>query len=362
MKQRSSLGRLLRLAVYLVLVAAGILLAFYVLPATVRYRVTERYLLDAGRAGVPVHLGVIVPKTGPYQSVSRVGIKWDGFASQEPRDEVDLVRLDAVTPEDGRLQATLQYDVTLWQGPARWMAPVEAADLAPQDEIESDDPLLAGQAAQLAAAPTRQGAYALYQFTAGHLDWPSGSRVGGDQSALAAYQSGVGVCGEFANLMTALCRAAAIPARSITGLAFPPMPPFLSSTATWSHPAGSHAWVEVYSGEEWEMADPSRASRLPFDRLWFGRSDGMHLSYGESGAHARLLREVQDWAAAGSEVVAAMSAPLRFVASAQVGDVSVEPSATVYKGWDGRWMGMLGWLVGSVLVFSWIERRVRRRV
>ncbi|MFN2225449.1 MAG: transglutaminase-like domain-containing protein [Anaerolineae bacterium] len=362
MKWRPGLARLLRLAVYLVIMAVGVVLSFFVLPATVRYRVTERYLLDAGRPEVPVRLGVLVPKTGPYQSVSRVGITWDGFASQEPRDEVDLVRLDGVTPEGGRLLATLEYDVTLWQGPARWQAPVEAWQLAPQDEIESDNPLLAGQAARLTGAPSREGAYAIYRFTAGHLDWPSGSRPGDDQSAVAAYQSGVGACGESANLMTALCRAADIPARSITGLALPPTPPLLSRKATWSHPAGSHAWVEVYTGQAWELADPSWASRLPFDRLWFGRNDGMHLSYGERAAHARLLREVQDWAEAGSELVAAMSAPLRFVASAQVEGVTVEPSVTVRKGWDGRWMTMLGWLAGSVLVFSWIERRLRRSV
>jgi len=360
MKQRPTPGRLLRLAAYLALMAAGVILSFFVLPATVRYRVTERYLLDAGQPEVPVQLGVIVPKTGPYQSVSRVGITWDGFASQEPRDEVDLVRLDGVTPEAGRLLATIEYDVTLWQGPARWPGPVETADLAPQNEIESDHPLLAAQAAQLASAPTREGAYAIYRFAAGHLDWPTGNRMGDEQSALIAYQSGVGGCGEFANLMTALCRAAGIPARSITGLAFPPTPPFLSSTATWSHPAGSHAWVEVYTGEEWEMADPSRASRLPFGQLWFGRNDGMHLSYGERAAHARLLSEVQDWAEAGSsQVVAAMSAPLRFVASARIEGVTVEPSVTVRKGWDGRWMAILAWLVGSVLVFSWIERRLQ---
>lgn len=360
MKQRPALARLLRLAAYLVIMTAGVVLAFFVLPATVRYRVTERYLLDAGRPEVPVHLGVIVPRTGPYQSISRVQVTWDGFASQEPRDEVDLVRLDGVTPESGSLQATIEYGVTLWQGPARWQASVEGWQLAPQDEIESDHPLLAAQAAQLTGAPTREGAYAIYQFAAGHLDWPSGSRMGGDQSALAAYQSRVGVCGEFANLTTALCRAAGIPAKSISGLLFPPAPPFLSSTATWSHPAGSHGWVEVYTGDEWEMADPSWASRLPFDRLWFGRSDGMHLSYGESGAQARLLGEMQDWAEAGSELIAAMSGPLRFVASAHGEGVSVEPSVTVRKEWDGRWAAMLAWLVASVVVFSWLEGRLRR--
>lgn len=359
MKKRPTPARFLRLVVYLALMAAGVVLAFFVLPATVRYQVTERYLLDAGRPGIPVHLGVLVPKTGPYQSVGKVQVTWDGFASQEPRGAVDLVRLDGVTPEGGSLEAVIDYDVTLWQGPARWQAPAEPWHLAPQDEIEADHPLLVSQAAQLTGEPSREGAYAIYRFVAGHLDWPSGSRMVGDQSAVVAYQSRVGVCGEFANLTTALCRAAGIPAESITGLAFPPTPPFLSSTATWSHPAGSHAWVEVYTGEQWEMADPSWASRLPFDRLWFGRNDGMHLSYGESAAHARVLREMQDWAEAGSELVAAMSAPLRFVASAHGEGVSVEPTVAVRKGWDGRWVTMLAFLAGSIVVFSWIEGRVQ---
>lgn len=359
MQRRATLARIARLVAYLVVIAAAVAVAFFVLPATVRYHVTERYRFESLQPEAPVHLGVLVPKTGPYQSVGPVRVTWDGFASQEPYGAVDLIRLDGVTREDGRLEAAIDYDLALWQGPARWQAPVEPSALQPQDQIESDHPLLVSQATQLAAAPSPGAARAIYRFTARHLSWPSGSRQGGGQSAVVAYQSRVGVCGEFANLMTALCRAAGIPARSITGLAFPPTPPFFSSTATWSHPAGSHAWVEVYAGDEWLMADPGRASRLPFDRLWFGRNDGMHLSYGEVDAHDRVLRQVRAWAESGREVIASMSAPLRFVASASAAGVSVEPSVTVKKGWDGRWATAGFLFVGLILIFSWVEDRFR---
>jgi len=360
MKKRPTPARFLRLVVYLALMAAGVVLAFFVLPATVRYQVTERYLLDAGRPGIPVHLGVLVPKTGPYQSVGKVQVTLDGFASQEPRGAVDLVRLDGVTPEGGSLEAVIDYDVTLWQGPARWQAPAEPWHLAPQDEIEADHPLLVSQAAQLTGEPSREGAYAIYRFVAGHLDWPSGSRMVGDQSAVVAYQSRVGVCGEFANLTTALCRAAGIPAESITGLAFPPTPPFLSSTATWSHPAGSHAWVEVYTGDYWEFADPSWASRVPLPQLWFGRTQGAHLSYGELAAHDEVYEDMLNWAQIQGDIIGAMSAPLKFAAATRGEGVSVVPTVTVKKTWDGRWSNAVAVFVAVTLGLALLEDRIRQ--
>ncbi len=147
--------------------------------------------------------------------------------------------------------------------------------LQPQPEIESDHPVLQKQADEVALGQSRKDAYSIYSFTSDYLSWPVGTRIGGNQSALTAYTTCEGGCGEFANLMTALCRASQIPAQAITGLALPAYPPFWSSTSTWGHPGGAHAWVEVYSDGYWELADPSWASSLPglFKPLWFGRND-----------------------------------------------------------------------------------------
>ena len=65
-------------------------------------------------------------------------------------------------------------------------------------------------------------------------------------NALQTLQNGQGDCGEHAVLAVALCRAAGIPARSVTGIIYcPPGNGF-----------GYHAWVEVYVGE-WIAMDPS---------------------------------------------------------------------------------------------------------
>jgi hypothetical protein len=260
----------------------------------------------------------------------------------------------------------LSYDVTLRQGRATWDAPIETTDLAPQVDVEADAPALVAQAAQLTGSQsseeTERRALRIYTFTARHLSWPKGERIGGTQSALSAYETGIGVCGEFANLMTALCRAVGIPARPITGLLLPIMlPPYMSKTTTWLHPGGAHAWVEVHTGEHWRLADPSWASRLPFARLWFGRSLGAYLSYGESGAHARIYDDMQAWAEGHGEIIGAMSSPLHFAAAAGGEGITLQPLMTLQKGWDGRWFSAVGLYVGVVVGALLLERRLQIR-
>lgn len=66
-------------------------------------------------------------------------------------------------------------------------------------------------------------------------------------TASQALASGEGVCQDFAHLMIALCRAAGLPARYISGY----------NTAEGL----MHAWVEVLCGEEWLAWDPTHNRR-----------------------------------------------------------------------------------------------------
>jgi len=143
----------------------------------------------------------------------------------------------------------------------------------------------------------------------------------------------------------------------VGGLAFssaPPLP-FLSSRRTWGHPAGAHAWVELYDGSRWFMADPSWAGIAPW--LHFGRNDGTHLSYGDLSVAMRAYEETMELVQGRGAVVGAMSAPLRFVAGAGVEGVTVLPEVIVQRRWDGR---LVNALVASALlgcVGAALERR-----
>ena len=322
----------------------GILLIFLWLPARVTYQIRESYAfsLPAGQSG-PVALGVLLPKSGPYQKVSDPQISGGDTQTWQDYPEVRLLQLSGDLPA-GETSISITYEVTIQQGRVRWEAPVEAWELQPQPGIESSAPEIAAIVNQTGAGLDRAAAYRQYLYVSKALVWPDGSRTGGTDSALAALHSGEGVCAHFANLMVAVNRAAGIPARSISGLLFPyTLLPWVPQTTTWNSPAGAHAWVEFHTADGWEMADPSWAAAFPF--LYFGRNDGGHLSYGEKEAEALAYQQLSDWATAQGEMMAAMSAPLKFVAASPVNDASLNPSVTVRKGWDGRWLNALLFLL-----------------
>lgn len=60
-----------------------------------------------------------------------------------------------------------------------------------------------------------------------------------------AMQSGKGVCQDYAHIMLSLCRMRRIPVRYVTGMML--------------GEGKSHAWVEVWSGEEWIGMDPTNS-------------------------------------------------------------------------------------------------------
>jgi len=215
------MARVLRLLVYiamLMVIPPGL---FLLPPASVHYRIVERYRFSTGQPEARVYLAVMLPRSGPYQTIEGLTVDWQGEVRQRSYGAVDVVWMEGTTGDDGGLEAVLAYDVVLPQGRVEWDAGVADASLLLQANVESDAPALVEEAARLCGGEVNEDARRIYTFTAHYLSWPSGTRMGGEQSALAAYESGVGVCGEFALLMTALCRACSVPAVSIDGLSLP---------------------------------------------------------------------------------------------------------------------------------------------
>jgi transglutaminase-like putative cysteine protease len=67
-------------------------------------------------------------------------------------------------------------------------------------------------------------------------------------TASQALKSGIGVCQDYAHVMIALCRAAALPSRYVSG---------------YGRSEGRmHAWVEVLCGDNWQAWDPTHNRRI----------------------------------------------------------------------------------------------------
>ena len=330
---------------------------FYI-PASTHYHIEETYSFQSNEKDAKVRLAIMLPKSGPYQTVKNLAVSWEGTETRESHGSVDVVKFTGDIEAKQKKVATIAYDIVMRQGKTRWEAPVEDSQLQPQEGIESDHPIIAEAAAQIAESPDRDSAYRIFKFTAAHIStWSGGVSIDGSnpdvriQSALEAYETRIGVCGQFANLMTALCRAADIPAQSVSGLSMPSYPPLWSATRVWGHPAGTHGWVEFRTSAGWEMADPSAAYRMPVKSVWFGRNNGRHLCYGERSFHRAVHEKMMAWAATDGRLVGGMSGPLRFAAATDANGVSVRPQAMLKVIWNGRWFNSFVLIV--LLLVAW---------
>ena len=84
---------------------------------------------------------------------------------------------------------------------------------------ESDDPVLKNKALELIAGESNPyyQAKAIFDFVENHLTY---KKMAVEYSALGAYNSREGDCSEFTHLFSALCRAAGIPTRFVSGYCY----------------------------------------------------------------------------------------------------------------------------------------------
>jgi len=354
--------KLIRRGIVFLLSLVFAFISLFWIPGELHYVITETYTF-ASETNTPVYLAVLLPTSGHYQDVSEPDITWEGGwdIRSDGRLEVVLFEVDQEAGET--VKAEIQYQVNLFQGQARWVGdPITSDDLTPTKVIQSDHPDITAKAEELKVeGDARATAKKILNFTFQHLAWTQETRINADLSALTALQSGVGGCAEHANLMTALCRAADIPAHTISGLAMPETIPFIPVTTAWNHPAGAHAWVEVFADDLWQMADPSWSEPF-YQKPLFGWTDGKHLAY-DKAVHAEqvyqsLLTEAEDnggW-------IAAMSAPLRFVAwsDADAEQIAFTPEVTLRKTWDARYL-MIFSVIVILVVMSWLVAEDRQQ-
>ncbi len=352
----------IEVAVLLIICTSIVILSLFWIPGDVTYDFKETYSFSVDQAG-QIKLMLLLPTSGPYQTIEAAEIVWPGEQDHYIDGRLNVIFLQTDVLAGQTIEAEITYRVMLWQGEARWSGmPALSDDLSPEINIQSDHPDMIAQAEQLLHPQGKwQTARNIFRFTFQHLRWPQETRINANLSALNAWQTGVGGCTEHANLMTALCRAVDIPAHPVSGLLMPQMISFIPYTATWNHPAGAHAWVEFYSGGTWFLADSAISGKF-LTRNLFGWTDGKHLVYDEI-AHENEVSE--QWISAAEEEgewIAAMSAPMRFVAWSDVDIEAMQfiPQVTLRKVWDERVILMIS-LVVIVIVLYWLAKSTSPR-
>lgn len=111
--------------------------------------------------------------------------------------------------------------------------------------------------------PGYSRAHAICRWVQDHVRF-QGNTSNSNTSALDTLIERVGICRDFAHLMIALCRAANLPARMVSGMDYGADPVL--------GPPDFHAYVEVFFGDRWYIFDPSgTAIPMGFVRFATGR-------------------------------------------------------------------------------------------
>ncbi len=127
------------------------------------------------------------------------------------------------------------------------------AFLAPEDFIESDDPVLIRKAEELTSGSrdSWEAARRLSRWVAEEI----GYDIPGGASARNTYDVREGECGAHSRLMAAFCRGVGIPARVVWGCMYVP---------NLGGSFGQHAWNEVYMGENGWIPVDTTARELDY--------------------------------------------------------------------------------------------------
>ncbi|NLP37828.1 MAG: transglutaminase domain-containing protein [Firmicutes bacterium] len=191
---------------------------------------------------------------------------------KESLNRIAFIEIDSLLPGKSEV-ITIDYRVQVNPVRVKFAALLGQANLKGQNlgqvylqpgaKIESDHPQIVTKAAEITAGKKNDldKIKAIYDFVVDHIQYDLNAPVR-NKGALAALQSGTGVCEEYAALFTALARAAGIPARQVNGYADPK-----GTGESFNLAAGQalnlrgyrHSWAEFYlEGIGWVPVDPTR--------------------------------------------------------------------------------------------------------
>ncbi len=294
------------------------------------FNITETYRITTAD-GADTFLRVTLPVSDGYQKVTSVQI--DGATEYAVERFDGWHELTAQVPANGKKAVvTISYTVSLLRNIAAWEGDVKSEYTLPQQFVDSDNEAIAELAAQLRGTNDFQTARNIFNYANKIIKTRTGTFAtqGKEQTQSCASElllNPVGVCYDYAILMTALLRAEGIPARMISGLSLQ-VP--LSRGGDWSHPGVSHSWVEFYADGKWHFADPT------WGKGYFNRTDTAHLSFGTLEANIKSDFQQNRLAAIeedGFVLIGAMSAPLSFVVYSSDENTTVIPRADVSFSW-----------------------------
>lgn len=341
------------LIIVLALLSVTAVGAYTLLPAKIHYHITKTFKISQDTGDAQIYLGLILPKSGPYQSVNNLSVKWDGNQESDSRAYVDLLKLSGQIITESEKLAAVEYDISLPQGISTWQAPIDKFDLLPEEGIESNHEEIKLTATKITSSSNGNPAFKIFQFISSYLDYSEYGCEETNISALETLRTKISACIGYSRLMVALCRSSGIPAKMIIGTILPDVLFSLPQVVASGVPGSGHAWVEFNSQNSWHFADPSWGHGF-VGFLAYNRYSGRHLSLGEFDHFISSKDELNDWATNDASL---KDSQLTSVFASNSDQTEFSSETTISKTWDQRWLNTVIVLVLVSFVLSKIRDR-----
>ena len=311
-----------------------VLISLYWVPAELNYQITETYQISSAET-TDLHLAILLPISGPYQTVSDPEVTWPGVWEAETIGHVNLLRLTGEIQAGEALTLEIRYLVNLSQGQTGWTGePVVSHDLLPEDQIPADDPDAVAQAEALTVANDAEAtARQIYDLVASEADKMNSTGT--------------------ATRLATLNRAAQIPTRVVSGYVLPDSVPLFAIQPAAGNSAGLRQWNEFFLNNTWQMADASTRQAFFRQRI-LGWTEGRHLvldGRNELNALAQSLLAETDLA--GWQTNPELALKVVGWSAAATESLELAPSLTIKKTWDGRWVMAIS-VVVILVILDWM--------
>ena len=274
-------------------------------------------------SGQTAWLQVDLPISYGYQKVEQLQIEGSDKSEITAHDDYQTM-LCTIEGTGSEQLVSISYTVTLLGDTKSWTMPNRDEYLLPDEFVDSDNAaILAAVEPLIVDGNEYETAKNIHRFVTSTLKIRTGDSI--NQKTMKASEvldARQGVCCDYAHLMTAMLRAAEIPARDVAGNAMNN----LRASGDWDHPGDAHAWVEFYMNGEWHFADPTWGNGT------FDNADSWHLSYGMamSDIYAKKAVDFYDGIKKqGYIIFGGMTAPLHFTAWCTGDGAVIAPSARI---------------------------------
>ncbi len=242
----------------LVLAGTAMAAAPYTRGEPALYTIEYRYIVKNTSSQASTSVTVTVPgmHTEPFSYQEVLSSHYSMAPASKSRDARGGLTLEFVIPRlaaGGSVEIVQQYLVRNYSinynfaATGSFPAP-HASYLQPEDKVESDHSEIKAKAREITSGMSTplDKARAIFAFVQQYMNYGSGNK-----GALYALRTAQGVCEDYSALFTALCRAAGVPARLVTGQVF-----------NSSGQLEKHGWAEFYlASHGWVPVEPTVISQ-----------------------------------------------------------------------------------------------------